>query len=141
MIPLIALLLGIALSLGLVGLARTYPPRRERRVYAVGLGVAALFYVFFGVVGGAGARWLALESLGVLLYGAAAWGGLHGRRWLLAAGWAAHVAWDVALHLGGDGTEYTPSWYPWLCVSFDLVMAGAVLASSGRRAADLRGLT
>ena len=58
---------------------------------------------------------------------------------MLAAGWAAHVAWDVLLHLSGAGAEYTPHWYPWLCVSFDLVMAGAVLASSRRGAADFRG--
>lgn len=139
MIPLIALPFGAALSLGLAGLARAYPPRGERRVYAVGLVIAALLYVFFGVAGGAGARRIALESLGVLLYGAAAWGGLRGRLWLLAAGWAAHVAWDVALHLSGAGADYTPRWYPWLCVSFDLVMAGAALASSGRETADLRG--
>lgn len=139
MIPTIALLLGAVFSLGLALLARMYPPRRERRVYAVGLVVAALIYVGFGAAGGAGAQWLALESLGVLLYGAAAWGGLRGRPWLLALGWAAHVAWDVPLHLSGAGSEYTPHWYPWLCVSFDLVMAGAVLASGGRGAADLRG--
>ena len=135
----IPLLLGAALSLALVVLARTYLPRREMRVYAVGLVIAALIYVGFGVAGGAGAQWLALESLGPLLYGAAAWGGLRGRPWLLAAGWAGHVAWDVPFHLSGAWAEYTPPWYPWLCVSFDLIMAGAVLASGGRRAADLRG--
>jgi hypothetical protein len=88
------------------------------------------------VAGGAGARLLAYEGLGLLLYGAVAWGGLRGRPWLLALGWAAHVAWDVPLHLSGAGAEYTPHWYPWLCVSFDLVMACAVLASSKRGAAD-----
>jgi hypothetical protein len=136
LIPVIALILGAVFSLALVGLARMYPPGRERRIYAAGLVIAALIYVGFGVVGGAGARLLAYEGLGILLYGAAAWGGLRGRPWLLALGWAAHVAWDVPLHLTGAGAEYTPSWYPWLCVSFDLVMAGAVLASSRRGAAD-----
>ena len=136
MVTVIALVLGAALALALVGLARRYPPGRERRVYAVGLVVAALVYVGFGAAGGAGASWLALEISGVLLYGAAAWAGLRGRPWLLALAWAAHVGWDVLLHLGGAGSEYTPHWYPWLCVSFDLVMAGAVLASSWRRAAD-----
>lgn len=133
MVTVIALLLGTALALAFVGLARKYPPHRERRVYAVGLLSAALIYVGFAAAGGAGARWLALESLGVLLYGAAAWAGLRGRPWLLAMGWAAHVAWDVLLHLSGAGAEYTPHWYPWLCVSFDLVMAGAVLASGRQR--------
>lgn len=130
----IALLVGAVLSLALVGLARWYPPGRERHVYAIGLVVTALIYVVFGVAGGAGSRWLALEILGVLLYGAAAWAGLRGRPRLLAVGWAAHVAWDVLLHLSGAGSEYTPHWYPWLCVSFDLVVAGAVLASSRRGA-------
>ncbi|HEX7318606.1 MAG TPA: DUF6010 family protein [Pyrinomonadaceae bacterium] len=139
MIPVIALLVGGFLSLALVGLARRYPPGRERRVYAVGIVIAALVYVGFGVAGGASAPWLALEILGVLLYGAAAWGGLRGRLWLLALGWAAHVAWDVLLHLSGAGAEYMPHWYPWLCVSFDLVMAGAVLASTRRGDTDLRG--
>ena len=132
MIPTVAFLLGAVLALALVGLALMYRPGGEMRVYAVGLAMAALVYVVFGAAGGASARWLSLELLGVLLYGAAAWGGLRGRRWLLAAGWAAHIAWDVLLHLSGGGSEYTPHWYPWLCVSFDLVMAGAVLAS-GRR--------
>lgn len=136
MVPVIALLLGAALSLALVGLARTYQPRGERRVYGVGLVIAALVYVAFGVVGGASARWLALEGLGLFVYGAAARGGLRGRPWLLAAGWAAHVAWDVLLHLSGTGAEYTPRWYPWFCLSFDLVIAGAVLASSRRRAVE-----
>ena len=129
----IALLLGTVLSLAFVGLARRYPPRRERLIYTVGLVITALVYVVFGVTGGASAQWLALESLGVFLYGAAAWGGLR-RPWLLAMGWAAHVAWDVLLHLSGAGSEYTPHWYPWSCVSFDLFMAGAVLASSRRGA-------
>ena len=65
--------------------------------------VAALVYVGFGAAGGAGARRLALEIFGVLLYGAAAWAGLRGRPWLLALAWAAHVGWDVLLHLSGAG--------------------------------------
>ena len=64
MITVIALILGAALALALVGLARRYPPGRERRVYGVGLVVAAIIYVVFGAVGGAGARRLALEGLG-----------------------------------------------------------------------------
>ena len=134
----LALLLGIVFSLALVRMARTYPPAGERRVYAVGLVIAALLYVIFGVVGGAGARWLALESVGVLIYGAAAWVGLRGWPSLLALGWAAHVAWDVPIHVSGAAVGYTPRWYPWLCVSFDLVIAGAVVASLRRRTLDPR---
>lgn len=139
MTPMTALFLGIVLSLAFVGLARMCPPGRERLIYAVGLVITALIYVVFGIAGGASAQWLALESLGVFLYGAAAWGGLRGRHWLLALGWAAHVAWDVLLHLSGAGAEYTPHWYPWTCISFDLIVAGAVLASSRRWTTASRG--
>lgn len=125
-----ALLIGAVLSLVLVRLARSKGPKGERRIYAIGLVAAALLYVVFGLVGGAGARWLVVESLGVIVYGAAAWAGQRWWRSLLALGWAAHVAWDVLLHLNGAGADYTPAWYPWLCISFDLVIAGSVLASS-----------
>lgn len=138
MFTVLALLLGAALSVGLVRLARTLPPGGERRVYAVGLVVAAVVYVVFGVAGGASARWLGLEILGVIIYGAAAWAGLRGWPPLLAAGWAAHVAWDVLLHVNGVGAEYTPRWYPWLCVSFDLVVAVAALLLIRRETSDLR---
>ena len=136
MTPTLALLLGIALSLALVGLARRYPPVRERHVYAVGLVIAALLYVFFAMAGGANPKWLAFEALGVFLYLVVAWAGLRGRPWILALGWAAHVAWDVLFHLSGGGAEYTPRWYPWTCVSFDLVVAAAVFASTKRRPAQ-----
>ena len=138
MIIILALFLGTIFSLALVRMARMYPPEGERRVYAVGLVVAALLYVIFAVTGGASARWLAFEGTGVLIYGAATWAGLRGRPSLLALGWATHVAWDVPLHVSGAAVEYTPRWYPWLCVSFDLVIAVAVVASFRRRALDLQ---
>ena len=36
----------------------------------------------------------------------------------------------------GAGAGYTPAWYPWFCISFDLVVAGGVLTAgidTGRR--------
>jgi hypothetical protein len=138
LITVLSLLIGAVFSLALVRLARSYPPGGERRVYAVGLVVAALLYLIFGVVGGAGVRWLTLEVVGVLIYGAAAWTGLRVWPALLALGWAAHVAWDVPLHVRGAGAEYTPHWYPWLCVSFDLVIAGAMMMSVRRGAPGIQ---
>ena len=137
LIAMLGLILGIVLSLALIYLARTYPAKGERRVYAVGLVVAAFIYVVFGIVGGASVRWLTIESIGVLIYGVAAWVGLRGWPSLLALGWIAHVAWDVLLHVSGAGAEYTPPWYPWLCVSFDLVVAGATLISIRRKTSDI----
>ena len=133
----LSFLVGIVLSIILIGVARRSPPDRERFFFAVGLVIAALLYVVFAALGGASGQWLVFEALGVVLYGTAAWAGVRGRPWLLALGWAAHVAWDVLLHLHGAGADYTPRWYPWFCVSFDLVVAAAVLASSRR--ATLRG--
>ncbi|MDQ4119995.1 MAG: DUF6010 family protein [Acidobacteriota bacterium] len=137
LIAMLGLILGIVLSLALIYLAHTRPPKGERRVYAIGLVVAALIYVGFGVIGGANARWLMIEIVGVLIYGVAAWIGLRGWTSFLALGWMAHVAWDVLLHLSGAGSEYTPDWYPWLCVSFDSVVAGAILKSIRRETSDI----
>ena len=97
------------------------------RIYAVGLLVTAILYVVLAAVGGASMGWLALEGIGVLIYGGAAWIGLGRSPRVLALGWAAHVLWDVLLHLNGPAALYTPDWYPWFCVSFDLIVAVAVL--------------
>lgn len=128
MIRLIALVVGIVLAFGFVLWTRAQPDG-GRRLYGIGLAVTALIYVSFAVIGGAGARSLGLEALGMLVYGAAAWVGYRRSAGLLALGWAMHIVWDVALHLHGAGAEYTPGWYPWGCTSFDLIVAGAVLAS------------
>ena len=127
------LLAGLVLALALVAWARPMSPTRATRVYATGLVVAALIYVAFALAGGAEARELAMEAIGVLLYGGLAWFGL--RYWppAIALGWAAHVAWDVLLHLDGSGAGYTPDFYPWVCVSFDLVLAAAILAQKTSR--------
>src|ERR1051325_3486633 len=133
-----AIVLGVVLSLVFIRLARMCPPAGERRIYAIGLLATAIVYLIFALAGAASARWLFLESLGVIIYGFAAWAGLRGLHLLLAAGWALHVAWDVALHLTGAGAQYTPQWYPWSCLAFDLVVAGAVLALSKRLSFNLQ---
>jgi hypothetical protein len=125
----IALLVGIALAFGFLRWTRAQPDG-GRRLYAIGLVVTALIYVGFAVIGRAGARALGVEAIGVVLYGAAAWLGLRTTAALLAFGWAMHVVWDVGLHLQGAGAGYTPDWYPWGCVGFDLVVAGAVLTAA-----------
>ena len=136
-----ALLIGLILSLALAGLARTRGREGEKLIYVIGLVAAAVIYLLFGLAGRASTGWLAVESLGIIIYGALAWAGLRWRPSLLALGWAAHVAWDVLLHLNGAGAEYTPDWYPWLCISFDLVIAGAVLALIRREAPGVSSIS
>ena len=132
MITIIALVVGIVLATPFLMWTRSQPDA-GRRLYAVGLGVTALIYLVFALIGGGGGRSLALEGGGVLLYGGAAWLGFRRSAAVLALGWAMHVVWDVALHLKGAGAGYTPFWYPWGCGSFDLMVGGAVLASGARR--------
>ena len=128
----VGVLAGLVLALGTMYLARRWEPATALRVYAFGLVATAGVYVALALAGRASARWVAVEAAGVALYGGAAWLGFQ--RWLpaLALGWAAHVVWDLALHLGGPGGAFTPAWYPWLCLGFDLPIAGAVMAR-GRR--------
>jgi hypothetical protein len=134
-IRLIALVVGIVLAFGFLLWTRAQPDA-GRRLYAIGLAVTALIYVVFALIGRAGPRSLALEAVGLLLYGAAAWLGFRKSAALLALGWAMHPVWDVALHLQGAGAGYTPDWYPWGCVSFDLLVAGAVLTAGAPRIGD-----
>ncbi len=119
MSPMVQVLLGALLAALFAGLARRV--RREEPLYAAGLLVVALVYVGFAAAGATAAR-LAVELVGVALFGAAAWLGLRRSPLWLAAGWAAHVGWDLLLHpLTGLG--YAPAWYVRACIGFDLVVA------------------
>jgi hypothetical protein len=124
------LLLGLVLGAALIVLARA---TGERRTFAYGLVVAALIYVGFAVFGGAGVRWLALETLGVGLYSALAALGLYRTSWWLAVGWLVHPAWDAGLHLLGGGSEFAPQWYAVACISFDVLVAGYIAVRAWRR--------
>jgi hypothetical protein len=114
--------------------ARGRRGRDESRVQAIGLVAAALVYVGFALADGT-ARWVAIEAIGLAVFGTVAWLGLRrSPRWLVA-GWVAHVAWDVGLHL----ERWQPvvgDWYPLLCVGFDLVVAGFLLRSLSSRDID-----
>ena len=129
----LSILAGVVLALGTVFLTRKLRPEAAFRVLAIGLVVAAFVYVAFAVAGQAGAWWIGVELLGVALYGTLAWLGF--RRWplVLGWGWVAHAAWDLALHLGGAGAAFTPAWYPWLCLGFDVPIGVAVMAQAQAR--------
>ena len=101
---------------------------RPAKVFAAGLVVAAGLYVLFALWAG-DRRAAALEAAGTGLFALFA---LAGARWSphwLAAGWTAHVAWDLLLH-PVQGGGYAPWWYPAACIGFDLLVAGAVLGAA-----------
>lgn len=126
------LIAGAVAGAAFVLLARRLAPRRELRLYAVGLVVAALVYVGF-VARGASPGWLALELAGLLLFAPAALAGLKISHLILAAGWAAHALWDVLLH-GSSEAAFVPVWYPSVCAGFDLLLAAYVAARFPRKA-------
>lgn len=128
MLIVIALVVGAALAFAFLAWTRAQLDA-GRRLYAIGLAVTALLYLLFALIGRAAGRSLGVEALGLALYGGAAWLGFRKSLTLLAVGWAMHPVWDVVLHLQYPGAAYTPDWYPWGCISFDLMVAGAVFVS------------
>lgn len=119
--------LAIAASLALVS---PFPARVQTCFSAWCVVLAAVIYLVWGTArGDLGARrWLGLQTAGVLGFGvlavvaAAADPGVA--RYVLAAGWLAHAAWDVAHH---HADRVVPRWYAELCMVCDLIIAGALL--------------
>lgn len=124
---------------------RRFSLARERRFYAVALGVAAFLYLVFAMRGG-GLRWIGIETAGLVAFGLLAWRGASAQRppaqsalWL-AAGWLLHTAWDVLLHVGG-AASFVPPFYPMLCLAYDVVVAFYLITRRGpwARAAASQG--
>lgn len=121
---------GAVLAGLLVLQVRRRGPEGELRILAVGLAVAALVYVPLSLRG-AGGRWILGEAAGVVAFGAVALVAVRlGSARLLGLGWAVHVIWDAGLHLWPVRPWVGPE-YPFLCVGFDLLLAGYLLAGSG----------
>lgn len=115
---------GLILAALLVLFARRYRLRGQRRIYANGLVIAASIYVAAGFLNGDPRVW-GVELIGLLFFtGMAALGILQAPGWL-AAGWLLHIGWDAARSLGGP--EVMPTWYGVACLSFDLVIAVAIV--------------
>jgi hypothetical protein len=104
--------------------------RGDLTLFAFGLVVAALVYVALVIRYGTGG-WLALEAGGLLIFATFAALGVRWAGWL-GAGWLAHVAWDIGLHLD-RGQSVVGPWYPLACVGFDLIVAGFLFAAAASR--------
>lgn len=125
------ILVGVVLAAGVLRFAGRVGAHRRVRVLAVGLLVAALVYVPIAVATGDVGR-LVVELGGVAVFAVPAFLGVRGWVRVLAAGWVAHVAWDVGLHIAGPG--WGPAWYAALCIGFDLVVAGALVVGADEQA-------
>jgi hypothetical protein len=92
--------------------------------------LAAVIYLTWGTARGdlANRRLLTAQTTAVLAFGAVAITAtavdLDVARYVLAAGWLAHAAWDVVHHRLG---RVVPRWYAETCMVADLILAAALL--------------
>jgi hypothetical protein len=119
----IALLAGVVLALPYVLYA--HRTRDRRRVFGIGLLIAAAIYIVFALSRG-NLNALLVESIGVVLFGILAFLGVRYSAYFLALGWMAHIAWDLLLH-PVNVSSYAPWWYPVACIGFDLAVAGGIV--------------
>ena len=95
-----------------------------RRRLSVGLVVAAFIYVAFAMAAFE-STWLFIEIVGVGIFtGFYFLANRLSVRWL-SLGWGLHVLWDVALHTILN-PDFVPRWYPPVCISFNLLVAGYI---------------
>ena len=121
-----AVLIGIALALGVAVFARVVGFDRDRAFYPVVLTVIASYYVLFAVMAGAGAG-LCAELGFFALFAGLAVAGFRGSLWIVVAGLALHGAFDFVRDplLAGEGV---PAWWPGFCLGYDLAAALALAA-------------
>jgi len=122
--------LGIVTAALFLWYARGHTAQDEKSILGAGLVIAALVYVGFAALWG-NPTWLAIELMGVLMYGLFYFLAQRGSAYWLAAGWAAHPLWDVLLHLVGKGHTIAPEWYVIACISFDLLVAAYIVSQVG----------
>lgn len=121
-----ALLAGAVLGLATDAVAFTLPRHQARPLCGAGLAAAGGVYLGFAVADGR--RSALLVQTGELL-GFTALAALAVQRdspGLLGVGWLAHVTWD-ALHYRGRGPTRVRSWYPPLCIGYDVALAVPLL--------------
>ncbi|UCE85025.1 MAG: hypothetical protein JSU66_11790 [Deltaproteobacteria bacterium] len=131
----IEVVLGALLGAAFVALARALG-RLERTLLAAGLVVAALVYVGMGLTAHPPSE-LWIEGVGAGAFLVLAVAGYLGSPLLLAAGWAAHGAWDLVVPLFTD-VAYLSEWYIAACLGFDLALAAYIagvgcIPSAGRK--------
>ncbi|HEX8362868.1 MAG TPA: DUF6010 family protein [Longimicrobium sp.] len=122
---LVLLVQGIVQAAIFAYLARRAGPRFAPAMHGGLLVVAGLIYVYYASRAG-DAHGLAMEGAGTLVLLGVSFLGIRRRSaGLLAAGWALHPVWDVALHTGGLG-GYAPLGYVVTCVGFDFLLAALI---------------
>ena len=118
-------LVGIGLALAVTVFARLVGFDRERAFYPVVLVVVASYYDLFAVMAGGAA--LIPETIGFVLFAAAAAIGFRTSLWLVVAGLAGHGVFDL-LHHALVENPGVPAWWPIWCLAYDVAAAACLAA-------------
>jgi hypothetical protein len=122
--------IGTVAGVGTDVLIEKLAPRQRTLALAAGLVTAAAIYPIARRKRSFGAP-LLREVAGLVVAGAIVSTAAQDRstrtRNLVAAGWAAHAAFDVLHDTGRDSA--IPSWYPAMCAGYDLAVAGRLVTA------------
>ena len=127
--------IGVALAMGVAGMATGVGLDRDRAFYPTVLIVVGSLYVLFAVMG-ASDRVVMLEALGAAVFLVIALVGFKTSMWLVAAGLAGHGVFDF-FHSSLIANPGVPTWWPGFCGAYD-VAAGAFLAALLTNRSNLR---
>ena len=109
---------GIALSVGVAVFARVGGLDRDRAFYPTVMIVIAAYYVLFAVMSGS-VQAIAIESVVMTLFVAAAVAGFKSSAWIVVVALAGHGIFD-AFHGYVIENAGVPSWWPAWCFAYDL---------------------
>jgi hypothetical protein len=118
-------LVGVGLALAVAIFARLVGFDRERAFYPVVLVVVASYYDLFAVMAGGAA--LIPETIGFVLFAAAAAIGFRTSLWFVVAGLAGHGVFDL-LHHAMVENPGVPAWWPIWCLAYDVAAAACLAA-------------
>ncbi|WP_369135537.1 hypothetical protein [Modestobacter sp. I12A-02662] len=122
--------LGAVAAVNTLVLIARLPEHTQAWISAWCVLLAAVIYLTWGTArGDLGDRGLlTAQTAAVLAFGAVALAAVavdpDAARYVLAAGWLAHAAWDIAHHRIG---RVVPRWYAETCLVADLTLATALL--------------
>ncbi|KAE8763758.1 DUF6010 family protein [Georgenia thermotolerans] len=123
---------GVVAAAASLALVAPLPERVQTSVGAWSVLLAAVIYLTWGTARGelSDRRLLGAQTAAVLTFGAVAVAAVavtpDAARVVLAAGWLAHAAWDVAHHRAG---RVVPRWYAETCMAADVLLAVGLLAA------------
>lgn len=112
---------GMLLAVFFLFYLKRFNEKQKLAVSALALLAAASVYVVFALIS-RNQLLITIESIGFLLFLLLVGLAFKYSFWFVALGWIMHVIWDVGL-LPAEPAPHVPSWYAWLCVGFDLVIA------------------